>query len=41
MMMSPLLAAIQFSLPGDQSQEIHKQKESASFRCFKVPTAGD
>ena len=21
--------------------EIHKQKESASFRCIKVPTAGD
>jgi hypothetical protein len=22
-------------------REIHKQKESASFRCIKVPTAGD
>ena len=37
-------------LPGGESyfsnlaikvREIHKQKESASFRCIKVPTAGD
>lgn len=42
MMMSPLLraASLIFDL-AIKVREIHKQKESASFRCIKVPTAGD
>jgi len=40
-MLSPLSSGNSFFVPSVQRQEIHKQKESATFRCFKVPTAGD
>jgi hypothetical protein len=42
MMMSPLPGGESyFSNLAIKVREIHKQKESASFRCIKVPTAGD
>jgi len=34
-------AASLFFEPGGHRREFHKQKESASLSCFKVPTAGD
>jgi hypothetical protein len=41
MMIGPLSGGESFSKPGDHRREFHKQKESASLSCFKVPTAGD
>jgi len=41
MMMSPLSGGSLFRNLAVNVREIHKQKESASFRCIMVPTAGD
>jgi len=43
MMMSPLSGGESYFFRNlaIKVREIHKQKESASFRCIKVPTAGD
>jgi hypothetical protein len=41
MMLSPLLAAIQFRPWRSKSGKIHNIRKARSFRCIKVPTAGD
>jgi len=41
MMVSPLFERQFIFVLAVNAGKIHKQKESATFRCIKVPTAGD